>query len=76
MTILTGIIRRAEEALEELRQRAAAEGWDIKRIEREKDRFMLSHEVSLCQEPGCLVMGTPLPGFLYITCDEHADTGE
>lgn len=75
MTILDGIARRAEEALDKLRQRAADEGWDTERIEHEKDLFGLSYEVSLCQHPGCLVMVNPIPGFLYIKCDAHAEDG-
>ena len=75
MSILDGIRRRAEEALETLTRRAADEGWDTERIEGEKDLYMLSHEVSLCQHPGCLVMVNPIPGFLYIRCDDHAESG-
>lgn len=75
MTILDAITRRAEAALEELCRRAAAEGWDADRVEREKDLYMLSHEVSLCQSPGCMVMVNSIPGFLYIMCEAHRESG-
>ena len=75
MTILDGVTRRAEHALEELQRRAGQEGWDTDRIEREKDLYMLNHEVSLCQDPGCMVMVQSIPGFLWITCEEHRDVG-
>ncbi len=76
MTILEGIAKRAEGALQALRQRAADEGWDDHRVEREKDLYMLSHEVSLCQHPGCMVMVNPIPGFLFIRCAAHAEEEE
>ena len=75
MTILDGITKRAEAALEELCQRAQAEGWDTDRVEREKDLYLFSHEVSLCQSPGCLVMVQSLPGFLFARCKDHQDSG-
>ena len=75
MTILDAVTKRAEAALEELSQRAKTEGWDDDRVEHEKDLYMLSHEVSLCQSPGCLVMVQSIPGFLYIKCKDHQDSG-
>jgi hypothetical protein len=72
MDMISRIQRAVEAALEELRSRARAEGWDEERVEREKRLFELGHEVTLCATPGCMKMAEPLPGFRDIPCPECA----
>ena len=71
MTVIEKVRQAAEAALESLRQRARAESWDLERINREKQLFELSSEVTLCCKPGCLRMAAPIPGFREILCEEH-----
>jgi hypothetical protein len=61
----------AEQELAPLRERARAEGWDEDRIEQEKVRFELSHEVTLCSRRGCLRIAARAPGFRELACPEH-----
>ncbi len=41
-------------------------------MEHEKSLFMLDHEVSLCEQGGCMEMVHAIPGFHYIKCERHA----
>lgn len=66
---LERVAARARAALAELVRRAAEEGWEVERVEQEKDLLALSHEVSLCATPGCLSLATPVPGFSDARCD-------
>ena len=61
----------AEAALVPIREQALAEGWDDDRIEAEKARFGLAHEVTLCDRRGCLRIASRAPGFVGMTCSEH-----
>jgi hypothetical protein len=68
MTLIDRIREKASEELRALQRRAEEEGWEIERVEREKQRFELNSEVTLCCEPGCLNMAVPLPGFREVQC--------
>ena len=78
MDLLSSVKQRALKALAVLRDKAASEGWDPARLEREKDLFMLGHEVTLCSAPGCLEMASPVPGFneLELKCPAHDVDGQ
>lgn len=65
------VARKAEQALTELRQRAADESWDEARLAQEKSLFELRHEVTLCSVPGCTEMVHPIPGFRDLRCPRH-----
>jgi len=65
----------AEAELVPIRERAREEGWDLERIEAEKARFGLAHEVTLCAHPGCLRIASRAPGFIEMTCAEHRERG-
>lgn len=65
------IHQAAEAELQPIRDRAAREGWDEDRIEAEKLRFGLAHEVTLCERRGCLRIASRAPGFIGLTCPEH-----
>lgn len=70
MTVIDRVRQAAEAALNGLKQRAVAEGWDLERIKREKQLFELNSEVTLCCRPGCMRMAEPIPGFRDIPCKE------
>ncbi len=76
MSVIDKIRQAAEAALSEFRKRAQVEGWDLERIQREKQLFELGSEVTLCCKPGCMRMAEPIPGFREILCKEceKADT--
>lgn len=78
MTLISSVEKRARQALGELRQQAADRGWDAARVEQEKDRFLLGHEVTLCSAEGCLELLFALPGYdgLAYTCPAHTAADE
>jgi len=78
MDLLGSVEKRARDALGKLRLKAAQEGWDPERLEKEKSLFMLSHEVTICSAPGCLELVAAVPGFneLELTCDDHTPPGK
>jgi len=65
----------AEQALREARERASRQGWDEERVEREKARLGLQHDVTLCATPGCLGLASGVPGFRDLLCPSCSSVG-
>ncbi len=75
MSVIDKVRQAAEASLRELRKRAQDEGWDLERIQREKQLFELGSEVTLCCKPGCMRMAAPIPGFREILCKACEEAG-
>ena len=68
MGLLEKSLQRAKAAAEDAQRLAVEEGWDPDRVEQEKQRLALTHDVSFCDTVGCLGLVTEAAGYRGLRC--------